>query len=469
MSMDNIRDLQVFNPSKERLRKIDPHQAFKTKTPRFLRSSIMLPSQYNSYAVCTEFAKNWFLEKFPQKFFNSIYVDGSKSFDQFRMFSNIDSQLKRTNPLLAIVPTIDISYNRAFIDSNMELGGYLKRSRMEGTIFADKRPEKGLFLAIQFKTVMMNFTYRIRRDTKGEQLDTIEFIKYKHRAGMTENVYLPLDIHVPKKIIAQIAFDNGMATDDFSGPRDPDEMLKYLNSRSIVPFMYKRVNATGNPEYFVRIENCGVHIKSELPNADETGERQDAETMNFTLDFSIEVEMTAPYCFTYYSQHEQNIINAGELVKDDTAILLMRAVKADIPDVNELGWNQLVKTEYVVEMEELNDYVTIDFNELLKGELLDIINYTKSVYLSPSLFIDFIVFNNDSFIDYSIDWDKNTLTLKKMCTHPGFIIGIYTDLSYINNVKIHHNFDNGFENPDSFRGSSRIGMIENPPNTTEIL
>ncbi len=460
MNMDSVKNLDIFNPSKNKLRRVDPHELYRDKTPRLLRSSIMLPSQYNSYAVCTEFARDWFLEKFPRNFFNSIYMDGSKSFDQFRMFSQIHEQLKRTNPLLAIVPTIDITHNRSFIDANMELGGYLRRSRMEGTIFADKRPEKGLYLAVQFKTILMNFTYRIRRDTKAEQLDTIEFIKYKHRAGMTENQYISLDIHVPKKIIAQIAFDNGIATDDFSGPRDPDEMLRYLNSRSLVPFLYKRVNATGNPEYFIRIENCGVHIKSEMPNADENGERQDAETTNYTLDFSVEIEMTAPYCFTYYSQHEQNIIAAGDLVKDDTAILLMRAIRADLPETNEVGWNQLVKTEYIVEDEDLKDYVTIDFNELLQGELLNIINYTKAVALSPSLFVDFIIFNNDSFVGYDIDWDKNCLTLKEKCNHPGFIIGIYADMGYINNVKIHHNFDNGFESPDSFRTTSRIGKIE---------
>ena len=197
--------------------------------------------------------------------------------------------MKRANPVLAIVPQMDLAHNRNFIDTNMTIGGYLRRSRMEGTIFGDQRPEKGLYLAVQFKTILMNFTYRIRNDTKGQMLDDMEYIKYRHRAGLTENQYIPLDIHVPKKIISQIAFDNGIATDDFSGPRDPDEMLKYLNSRSLVPFLYKRVNATGNNEYFIRIENCGVHIKAEMPTGDETGERQDAEHTAYILDFSVEI------------------------------------------------------------------------------------------------------------------------------------------------------------------------------------
>ena len=460
MSMDNIRNLHAFNPKSEKLRKITPDELYRDKTPRLLRSSILLPSQYNSYAVCTEFARDWFLDKWPRNFFNSIYIDGSKSFDQFRMFSKIDDKLKRTNPVLAIVPTIDMNHNRNFVDTNMEIGGYLRRSRMEGTIFADKRPDKGLYLAVQFKTIIMNFTYRMRVDTKAEQLDVIEFIKYKHRAGLTENQYISLDVLVPKKIITQIAFDNGIATDDFSGPRDPDEMLRYLNSHSIVPFLYKRRNATGTGEYFIRIENCGVHIRAEMPNADENGERQDAEMIAYTLDFSVEIEMTAPYCYTYYSQHEQNIINSSSPVNDETAILLMKAVRADLPECNEVGWNQLVKTEYIVDMADLKDYVTIDFNELLKGELLDIVNYTKSVALSPSLFLDFIIFNNDSYKNYELDWERNFLTLTEKCDHPGFIIGIYADMSYINNVRIHHNFADGFESPGNFRTASRINKIE---------
>ena len=456
--------IRIINPKQQGMRKIDIHELYRHKTPRLLRSSVMLPSQYNAYAVCTEFARDWFLDKWPINKFNSIYIDGSKSFDQFRMFSRLGDQMKRANPVLAIVPQMDLAHNRNFIDTNMTIGGYLRRSRMEGTIFGDQRPEKGLYLAVQFKTILMNFTYRIRNDTKGQMLDDMEYIKYRHRAGLTENQYIPLDIHVPKKIISQIAFDNGIATDDFSGPRDPDEMLKYLNSRSLVPFLYKRVNATGNNEYFIRIENCGVHIKAEMPTGDETGERQDAEHTAYILDFSVEIEMTAPYCFTYYSQHEQPLIS-GDVVEDDTAIVVMKAVRADLPEVNENKWNRVVRTEYLVEMEDLYHQkqkpIIIKFEELFQGtELLHIINYTRSVALSPSLFIDFIIFNGEGCKNYEIDWSKNELTITEFCDHPGFVIGVYVDLAYVNEVKIHHNFADGFNNPDSFRTSSRIGHID---------
>ena len=452
----------MINPRSEKMRRINPGDILKSpKTPRYLISSITLPSQYNSYAVCTEYARDWFLDKFNNDFFNSIYVDGSKTFDQFRAFSKIHQQLKRTNPLLAITPNIDTSHNRDFIDTNMEIGGYLRRTRMEGVFFADTREGKGLHLAIQFKTILMTFAYRIRVDTRAQQLDLIEFIKYKHRAGMTENDYIPLEIHVPRKIICQIAFDNGLLKEDYSDVKDPDEMLRYLNSHSMLPFIYKRRNATGNNEFFIRVENCGVHIKADMPSGDDQGDRVEQEKMNFTIDFNIEIEMLAPFCYIYYSEVEQNIINSKDIVKDETAILLMRAFRADLPESNEAGWNRMLKTEYIVEDQDLQHQpIVINFSELMNGELRDITEYTKSVVLNPSLFIDFIICNDGKYVDYSIDWSNYNITIKDTCTHPAFVIGMYIDLKYINNVKIHHNFSDGFNSADNFRTASRIGKIE---------
>lgn len=447
--------------NKHRLKVIDPYAFYTPKTPRLLCSSVTLPSQYNAYATCTEFARNWFLEKFPQNYFNSVYMDGSKSFDQFRMFRKINQQLKRTNPLLAITPSINNEHNRDFIDVNMSLGGYLRRSKMEGTFFSDTRPGVWKHLAVQFKTILMNFTYKMRVDTRAQQLDLMEYIKYRCRAGMTESPNITLDIHVPKRIILQIAFDNGMLTEDFSAVKNPDEMLRYLNSYSFLPFLYKRRNATGNHEFFIRVENCSVHIKAEMPSADD-GDRQDHEQMNFVIEFPIEIEMLAPYCFTYYSEHEQNIINSTDLQQDniDAGIVLMRAVKVNMPECNEAGWRRIINTKYVVDLDDLDDYVEINFAELFEGELMQIIEYTKSVAISPSLFLDFIVHNDLEFQDYDLDWSKYTLKMRNKCSHPEFAIGVYADMRYINEVKIHHNFAEGFDAPDSFRTTARINAIE---------
>ena len=456
--MNNEQYLNCNNkPKLHRLRKIKPYDIFKKPQTRLLRTSITLPSQYNAYAVLTEFARDYFLEHFNPKTFNSIYCEGSKTFDEFRKLFSINLQMKKTNPVLAIIPTIDLSHNRNWIDTNMDLSGYLRRSRMEGTIFSDTRPDKQLNLAIQFKTILMNFNYKIRLDTKAQGMDMLEYIKYSFRAGCSEDQYLPLDIHVPKKIINQIAFDNGLLKEDFSEPKNPDEMLRYLNSYSLVPFLYKRRNATGTYEYFIRVDNCGVHIKSELPEMDD-GDRREHEITNFVIDFRCEMEQLAPYCYTYYSQNEQEIINSP--LQKDNSILLMRSPTAGLPESIDNGWRRIIKTEYIVDLEDLQkDEIRINLTPLIEGELKNVLEYTKSILVDPSIFLSFIVTNGINYKNIDVDWNTNELIVKEHCCHPAFLIGVYADMRYINDTIIHHNQAEGYNNPDSFRTSSRIGKI----------
>ena len=76
MSLKEFKEQQLI-PQGIRRCKVDPSELYAGESKmKLLRTSVMLPSQYNAYAVCVEFAKDWFLSKFPQKFFNSIYVDG---------------------------------------------------------------------------------------------------------------------------------------------------------------------------------------------------------------------------------------------------------------------------------------------------------------------------------------------------------------------------------------------------------
>lgn len=462
--MDNI-----INTNKRKLRIVKPWELYRPMKKRFLNSSVTLPSQYNAYSICTEWAREWFLSKFPPKFFTNVYIDGSKTFDQFRRFAQLNQQLKRTNPQLAIQPNINTEHSRDFIDRNMELTGYLRRARFDGTFFSDNTNNSSKHLAVQFKTILMTFNYKMRLDTKAQQLDMLEFIKYKHRAAFTESEYIPLDVHVPKKIINQIAFDNNMLSDDFNHIKDNDKMLKYLNTYSVIPFLYKKRNSTGTYEYFIRCDNCGVHVKSELPSGDEQGDRIEMENTNFIIDFQTEVEMLAPFCFVYYSERPQDIINSNDLINDETSILLMRAARADFPDCNEVGWNKIITTEYIVEDDDLkNDNIVININPLLDGEIRDIVEYTKSIMLNPSLFMDFLVFNNTSYVKYKMDWDNNQMIIQSKCTHPGFNIAVYIDMKYVNETRIHHNFSNGFNNPDSFNLTSRIGKLNPPINDEHI-
>ena len=48
-----------------KLRPFNPNDAYEKKTPRLMRTSVILPSQQQAFAVCTEVILQWFLDKYP--------------------------------------------------------------------------------------------------------------------------------------------------------------------------------------------------------------------------------------------------------------------------------------------------------------------------------------------------------------------------------------------------------------------
>ena len=419
-----------------KLRPFNPNDAYKNKTPRLMRTSVILPSQQQAFAVCTEIILQWFLDKYPDKYFNSVYVDGSHGFDEFRKLSTIDDKMKRTNPLLALVPTIDPTYNRDWIDSTPEIPMLLRRSRFEGVFLSDVRHNNGLHLQLLFKTIKMNFTFKIRLNTRGQQLDMMEFIKVKHRAGWSETLTKDMDIHVPKDIISQIAFDNGFKLLPGGDPENPMEMLNYLNTHSLIPFMYKLRCTTGNKEYFIKVPNCTVHIKSELPSMDD-GERTNSITSNYNIEFPLEVEMTAPYCYTYFSQKEMHeYLSAGPGIYNDS-VIVMQASLTTIPQEDMNHWALLTTTEYGVDDEDIGKPLDIDFKELFTGtDIGMVLDYTQKIAISPAVFLNFIMFNDSKQLKYNMDWHKMVAHVDEGINVDRTIIGIYVDMRYVNDTLI---------------------------------
>lgn len=417
------------------LRPIKPSDIYPKKTQRLMRTSVMLPSQQQSFAVCTESILNWFLSKFKEKYFNSVYVNGGHSFDEFRKLSTINDQLKRTNPLLALIPDIDPSYTREWIDSTPEIPMYMRRSRFEGVFLEDTRNNRGLYLQIIFKTIKMNFLFKIRLDTRAQQLDMMEYIKVKHRAGWSETLNLDVDIHVPKAIIKQIAFDNGFEFNENGDIKCPMLMLEYLNTHSIIPFLYKLRCTTGNDEYFIKVPNCVLHIKSELPTKDD-GERVDSVSTNFNVEFGLETEMTAPYSYIYYSQKEQHQFLSSN-IENFEYVSMLPGIITRVPTEDENHWQLLTTTEYSVDQEDVEKPLDIDFKELFYGtDIGRVLDYTQRIALSPTVFLNFIIINNAKWLDYKMDWGKMIAHIEEGIEMERTIIGIYVDKKYINDTII---------------------------------
>ena len=211
------------------------------------------------------------------------------------------------------------------------------------------------------------------------------------------------------------------------------ELLRYLNAHSLIPFVYKLRCSNGNNEFFIKVPNCVAHIKSEMPSMDD-GERQDTMTTNYTIDFAIEVEMTAPYAYTYYSQCEQKFINTRPK-NSDGMITVMRAIKTRVPELDEHKWNLTSTTEYIVDDKDLGSCIDIDFTDLFKGtDIEKLINHANYIHINPSAFINIKLFNDGLEREYHMDWSTLICHMKGSCENITTVIGIYLDMDYVNNT-----------------------------------
>lgn len=413
--------------------RVNPEDIIKSKV-HLMNSSIVLPSQHQAYNVCVEFAKRWILEKFPDKFFNSVFVSGKHGYDEFRKYSEIDQQVRRKNPLIAIEPNIDLEHNRDWIDSRPEMPWLLRRSPAQQSFFRDIC--RNIYLQLDFKTILMTFNYKFRVNTKAEQLDMIDFLKLKCRCGYTESKYMTLDIHVPRQVILQIAHDAGFEIDSSYNVVQSAKFLDYLNRNSLIPFVNKRRNTTGNNEYFIRVPECCVHLKINNPSGDD-GEKNDMTTTNYIIEMQAEIEMLAPYLYSYYSKADFTYIYDPKPIPEADAAMIIEEVRLTTPPAkDEHCWDLLVSTEYMVEQSDLFGPIDIDFAELFDGtDLAKIIQYTKCIAINPATFINFNIYNGGKPCCYDIDWTTMKCKIRNPIFNLTTVICIYVDKQYVANTK----------------------------------
>lgn len=419
----------------------------KKQHSKTLYRSICMPSMVQSYSLCIEYMKNWFLSKFQKDTFKSIYIEGKNIYDDFRSLSKIEL-LKKQKPALAIVPSITWDFNNENIDSYpYGLDLYVQTGRFKNSFFSC--PETNSYLGIGMETILMPFTFRVRLETRAQQLDMYKFIKMACRVGFTNGEDVDLDFHIPYALMVQLAMDNGFEViRDESNNTDGvitnvPSFLRWLNMHSVLPFLYKHRTLNGRNEFFVRMRNMYVHIRPTDISADD-GEREGQLTNNFNIELSAEVRFPAPKMYAYYSNNEHKLHTVyGAWYQPNGPISTCYTFKGTpIPDKNRYGWGLFMSTTY--EEENINNNLIIDIKELLQGDVGECIKDCIEKGISPSIFCDFIFYNGGEYIDGKFNWDELIFTSSDIVRATGTYIGVYVDNNYLSDYIASHS--GGYEN-----------------------
>lgn len=415
--------------------------SFRNRNSKTLYRSICVPSTTQSYSLCVEFMKRWFLSKFPQDTFKSIYVEGKNIYDDFRSLDKT-ALLKRQKPALTITPSISWDFNNENVDSypyGMDL--YVQTGRFKESFFS--YPPNNSYMGIGMETILMPFNFRIKLETRAQQLDMYKFIKMACRVGFTCGEDVDLDFHLPYTLMIQIAKDNGFKTQSKKISEDKDEyeeticnvsaFLRWLNTYSSLPFLYKFRALNGKNEFFLKMRNMYVHIRPNNLSADD-GEREGQLSNNFTIELSAEVRFPAPKMYAYYSDNAHKLQTVyGAWYQPNGPVTSCYTFKgATIPDLNKYKWPLFMSTTYEEDDEEkLYKPLVIDLAELLEGDIGDCIADCLSKGISPAIFCELIFYNGGEYINGKMDWENLTFTSTNPVRALGTYIGVYVDNDFV--------------------------------------
>lgn len=415
--------------------------AFKNRNSKTLYRSICVPSTTQAYSLCVEFMKRWFLSKFPHDTFKSVYVEGKNIYDDFRSLDKT-ALLKRQKPALTITPNISWDFNNENVDSypyGMDL--YVQTGKFKESFFS--YPPNNSYMGIGMETILMPFNFRIKLETRAQQLDMYKFIKMACRVGFTCGEDVDLDFHLPYALMIQIAKDNGFQTQSKKLSEDTEEyeeticnvpeFLRWLNKYSSLPFLYKFRTLNGKNEFFLKMRNMYVHIRPENLSADD-GEREGQLSNNFTIEMSAEVRFPAPKMYAYYSDHSHKLQSVyGAWYQPNGPVTSCYTFKgAIIPDLNRYKWPLFMSTTYEEDDEnKLYKPLEIDLTELLEGDIGSCIVDCLSKSISPAIFCELVFYNGGEYINGKMDWETLTFTSTNPVRSLGTYIGVYVDNNFI--------------------------------------
>lgn len=396
-----------------------------------LYTNLTIPSMMNTFSMSVAYMQNWFQSKFDTNFFKATNIDEShvmKAYNKAKMIQN----LKRLKPSLFISPKLNIEYDRDNVDLNMYgLKQYTRRDSVNRAFFQDK--EKNMYLTLGTEETEIAFSFRVRLSSRAQQLDIANYMNKAFRIGTTQGLDCSMDFHIPYSTIILIAQDAGFIIQD-SIIQNLAEFIKYMNSHSSYPILYKFRSVNGKHEFFVRVDNLYTHIDTKDRLNLDDGEQEGQLMSNYMIDMQCILHMAAPRAYAYFSIYEHNSIDI-ETQTDTSVGLYSIKLSANIPDSNSKGWNKYINT--VIYEENISSPLVIEFKELFQGgNIGKLIIYNNDLLISPSIFIDIKLFNDGKEIDYIINWNEQTITTKNNVTNFNTDMVIYVDLLYINEQMI---------------------------------
>ena len=397
-----------------------------------LYKAMQLPSYVHGYSLAIEYMRDWFIAKFPKDFFKTIYVNGSHVLDNWKNWNNYN--IKREKPMLAIVPTLSTDWDRENLDFYMaDAKMILHQSNYDESFIKDYR--NMCFLYLRLREMEMNFTFKIRVNTRAQQLDLLNKMELWFRVGTTQQDNLSADFHIPTDILLAMAKDAHFEVDEEKQlPADIPAFIQYLNQHSSAPVIFKMRAVNQMPAFFVRARNLFTHIAIRDKITIDDGERSGKLDNNFHLEMNIRLRMPIPHFYAYMAElpTPESIV-----ISERKPMLGIYTINNfDIKPENEMGWPSIAVTSYYADKGEKY----IDIKSLFASKewpVSKVLFADLKLGISPEGFIDTKLFHCSDHMggrlaNFYMDYKNMRIVLNEDVIEDQYYeIAMYADMNYV--------------------------------------
>lgn len=403
-----------------------------------LYTNMYTPSEAHAYSLAIEYMKDKFFKaRFPKDYFKFEWVNVAHTMRDYANFNK--ANVKREKPFFVVIPTVEYEYDRENVD--MYYAGadvFLKRSDWQRSFFKDY--DHNVFLGMQMRVLRMNFTFKVRVNTRAEELDLFRRMELVFRIGGTQSETISVDFNIPYDLLVNIAMMAGFKvnTTEVGGEKvaeiaDPIAFLDYLNKHSDIPVTYKFRTINHHNEYFMRVSNLYTHVSTKDKLDVDDGEKTGQLESNFTITMQAYLKLPVPQFFVLYNEKPLPFM----LKTGQGNIPLYSVGQFDIPNTNDRGWEQVINTVYMLDPNERE----FDISPLFLSNKTEDINSVKDFclknFLSPKVFIDIWIYEENggayTKVPFDIDFTKMIISLSKAYPdNTNIYIAIYIDKKFMN-------------------------------------
>ena len=401
-----------------------------------LHAGLSLPSYVHGYSIAIEYMVDWFqknIDKMQKNYFKGgIYVDGKHVLDDYKRFSK--NVIVGQNPRARVEPRLDYDFDREFVDM---YGGtpdiLIRRSDYNKSFFRDY--DRDLFLGMNLQAMRMQFNFKIRVNTRAQQLDLYNAMKMVFKIGATQYEDISMDFHIPRSILLNVAEKAAFDIDDKGNIVEPLEFVEYLNRHSDVPFLFKMRAINQRPEFFIRLRDLYTHISTRDKLQVDDGERDGKLDFNYHVEMATELTIPVPAYYICYSGDDFKVdIDLHEHKPGMVAVYTFNDY--EIPKLDHHGWDQVAYTEYMTD--DYEEYV--DLSQLFTGNnvLGRAINLDLTKGVSPFHFMNLVVYRNTApaLCKGKLNWDDFKYYFDKPEKSQVLSIVVYMDRTYTNDLEI---------------------------------